>query len=79
MKKLLFVDAFKARWLKKLAPVAKKLFGLDLGALMDMAFEKNLQRGIPLSSVTRIRLIPLTQVPLHIVCERFGRRANRTC
>jgi predicted nucleic acid-binding protein len=27
----------------------------------------------------RLRLIPLTQVPLHIVCERFGRRANRTC
>jgi len=26
-----------------------------------------------------IRLIPLTQVTLHIVCERFGRRANRTC
>jgi hypothetical protein len=26
-----------------------------------------------------IRLIPLTQVPLHIVCDRFGRRANRTC
>ena len=52
--KLMFVDAFKARWLKYAAALLKKLIGLDLGELMDMAFENNPQRGVPIAHSTRM-------------------------
>lgn len=50
--KLLFVDAARARWLKRLAPLLRRFLGVDLGAMMDMAYDKNPQRGIPIPQAT---------------------------
>ncbi len=54
VKKILFMDAGKARWMKRLAPLWKRLSGEDMNAMMEMAFEQNPQRGIPAIQPTKL-------------------------
>jgi len=53
-RKTLFMDAGRARWVKRLSPLLKRLSGVDLAAMMDMAYEQNPQRGIPVTQPTKM-------------------------
>ncbi|MDD5391303.1 MAG: FAD-binding oxidoreductase [Gallionellaceae bacterium] len=53
-RKTLFMDAGKARWVKRLAPLLKRLSGHDMQAMLDLDYERNPQRGIPVTQPTKM-------------------------
>lgn len=53
-KNVLFMDAERARWMKRLSPLLKRLPGQDMDAMMELAYERNPQRGIPVTQPTKM-------------------------
>lgn len=53
-RKTLFMDAGRARWVKRLAPLLKRLSGQDMETMLALAYERNPQRGIPVTQPTKM-------------------------
>ncbi|MBU1664669.1 MAG: FAD-binding oxidoreductase [Gammaproteobacteria bacterium] len=53
-RKTLFMDAGRARWVKRLAPLLKRLSGQDMETMLALAYERNPQRGIPATQPTKM-------------------------
>jgi len=54
VRKTLFMDAGRARWVKRLAPLLKRLSGQDMETMLALAYERNPQRGIPVTQPTKM-------------------------